>query len=418
MILLVTFIVLLLIGVPIGITTGLSSIIAMLSSGIGLSTAVQKMFAGVDSFSLMAIPFFIFAGDIMLEGGASKRLINFANKLFGWITGGLPITAVISSMFFAALSGSSPATVAGVGGIMIPNLIENKYDKRFTVGLLCAAGSLGIIIPPSITMMSYGVISEQSISDLFIAAVVPGIFIGLTMIIFCYIYARIKKYEKADFPKFKEVITSFGEAFFSILMPIIILGSIYLGYATPTEAAAVSIIYSLVISIFIYKEITIKDVATIARKSVVTSAMIMFVIASSNIFSWYLTFQQVPQKVAQAVLGLGGSPVLILLTINIILLFVGMIMDSSAAVLILTPLFLPIVTNIGVNPIHFGVIMIVNLSIGMLTPPFGLNLFVATGISKMHLSEVVKGCIPFIVLLLIDLLIITFMPQMSLMLIK
>ncbi len=418
MILLISFILLLLLGVPIAITTGLSSIIAMLSSGIGLNTAVQKMFAGVDSFSLMAIPFFIFAGDIMLQGGASKRLINFSNKLFGWITGGLPITAVISSMFFAALSGSSPATVAGVGGVMIPNLIENRYDKKFTVGLLCAAGSLGIVIPPSITMMSYGVVSEQSISKLFISAIIPGIFIGLTLIVFSYIYSRVKKHEKADFPKFIDVITSFVEAFFSILMPIIILGGIYFGIATPTEAAAVSIIYSLIISLFIYKEITFKDVLSIARKSVITSAMIMFVIANSNIFSWYLTFKQVPIKVAESVLGLGGSPVLILLAINVILLFVGMIMDSSAAVLILTPLFLPIVTGIGVSPIHFGVIMIINLSIGMLTPPFGLNLFVASGISKLSLSDVIKGSLPFIILLIVDLLIITFIPQMSLMLIK
>ena len=418
MILLVAFLVFLVLGVPIGITTGLSAIIAMLNSGIGLSTAVQKMFGGVDSFSLMAIPFFIFAGDIMLQGGASKRLINFANKLFGWITGGLPITAVISSMFFAALSGSSPATVAGVGGVMIPNLIENKYDKKFTVGLLCAAGSLGIVIPPSITMMSYGVVSEQSISKLFIAAIIPGVFVGLTLIMFSYIYSRIKKHEKEEFPKFKEVVVSFGEAFFSILMPVIILGGIYLGYTTPTEAAAVSIVYSLIISILIYKEIAFKDVLVIARKSVITSAMIMFVIGSSNIFSWYLTFQQVPQKVAEVVLGLGSSPVLILITINILLLFVGMIMDSSAAVLILTPLLLPIVTSIGVSPIHFGVIMVVNLSIGMLTPPFGLNLFVASGISKLSLSDVIKGVMPFIGILIVDLLIITFIPQMSLFLVK
>lgn len=418
MILLIVFIVLLLLGVPIGITTGLSTIIAMLSTGLSIETAVARMFSGVDSFSLMAIPFFIFAGDIMLEGGASKRLVNFANKLFGWITGGLPITAVISSMFFAALSGSSPATVAGVGGVMIPNLIENKYDRKFTVGLLCAAGSLGIIIPPSITMMTYGVVSELSISDLFIAAIVPGLFIGFSLILYSYIYSKIKKHKKEKFPSFKEVVVAFFEAFFSILMPVIILGGIYLGLATPTEAAAISIIYSLVISLFIYKEIGFKDVPRIAKKSVVTSAMIMFVIACSKVFSWYLTFQQVPQMVAENVLKIGSSPIIILLTINVLLLFVGMIMDSSAAVLILTPLFLPILINIGVHPIHFGVIMIVNLAIGMLTPPFGLNIFVASGISKASLSDVIKGCIPFIIILIIDLLIITFVPQMSLFLIK
>ncbi|SKC89362.1 TRAP transporter large permease [Maledivibacter halophilus] len=418
MILLVSFIILLLLGVPISITTGLSTIIAMAASDINLHTAVQKMFSGVDSFSLMAIPFFVFAGDIMLKGGASKRLIGFANKLFGWITGGLPITAIISSMFFAALSGSSPATVAGVGGVMIPNLIENKYPKKFTVGLLCAAGSLGIIIPPSITMMSYGVVSELSISDLFIAAIVPGIFIGITLIIFSYVYAKIRKQEKTDFPTFKEVIISFKDAFFSILMPVIILGGIYLGFTTPTEAAAVAIIYSMIISVFIYKEINVKDILVIARKSVVTSAMIMFVIANSKIFSWYLTFQQVPTKVAESVLGLGSSLIVILLAINLILLFVGMIMDSSAAVLILTPLFLPIVTNLGMNPIHFGIVMVVNLALGMLTPPFGLNLFVASGISNMSIPDVVKGSMPFVLLLIIDLLIITFVPELSLMLIK
>ncbi|MBB6217442.1 C4-dicarboxylate transporter DctM subunit [Anaerosolibacter carboniphilus] len=418
MILLLSFIVLLILGVPIAITTGLSTIIAMSTDNLGLTTAVQRMFSGVDSFSLMAIPFFVFSGDIMLKGGASKRLIDFANKLFGWITGGLPITAIISSMFFAALSGSSPATVAGVGGVMIPNLIEKSYPKKFTVGLLCAAGSLGIIIPPSITMMSYGVVSEQSISRLFIAAVIPGIFIGLTLMIYSYIYARVSKHEKVPFPTFREVLISFKDAFFSIMMPVIILGGIYLGFATPTEAAAIAIIYSLVISLFIYKEIKPGDILAIAKKSVITSAMIMFVIATSKLFSWYLTFQQVPIKVADVVLSLESSPFVILLVINVILLFVGMIMDSSAAVLILTPLFLPIVTNVGVNPIHFGVIMIVNLAIGMLTPPFGLNLFVASGISKLSISDVIKGSIPFIALLIFDLMVITFVPQLSLLLVK
>ena len=418
MILPIIFIVLLVLGVPIGITTGLSSMAAIVSSGIGLEIVVQKIYSGVNSFTLMAIPFFIFAGDIMLEGGASKKLIAFANKLFGWITGGLPITAIVSSMFFAALSGSSPATVAGIGGVMIPNLQKNGYDKKFSVGLLCAAGSLGIVIPPSITMMSYGVVSEQSISELFMAAVIPGIFIGLSLIIFSYIYARKTNQAKSDFPTLKEVWDTFKEAFFSILMPVIILGGIYLGYATPTEAAAVAIIYSLIISLFVYKEIDFKDIFRIAKKSVVTSAMIMFVIANSAVFSWFLTFKQVPQTVAQAVLGLEASPIIIMLLINVILLFVGMVMDSSAAVLILTPLFLPIVTGIGISPIHFGVIMIVNLSIGMLTPPFGLNLFVASGIGKVPLSEVVKGTLPFIAVLIVDLLIITFLPQLSMMLVK
>ena len=408
------FILFLIIGVPIGVATGFSAVIPMLKQNMSLVSASQKMYAGVDSFSLMAIPFFIFAGDIMLKGGASKRLINFANKIFGWITGGLPITAVISSMFFAALSGSSPATVAGIGGVMIPELFEKKYDKKFTLGLLCAAGSLGIVIPPSITFMTYGVTSEQSISSLFIAGIIPGIFIGLSLIIYSYVYAKKHNYKTEPVPNLREVFSAFKEALFSILMPIIILGGIYLGIATPTEAAAVSIIYSIIISVFVYKEIGFKDILEISRKSVLTSAMIMFVIACSNIFSWYLTFKQIPQMVANSVLNISDSPIVLMLVINLILLFVGMIMDSSAAVIILTPLLLPIVTSIGINPIHFGVIMIVNLSIGMLTPPFGLNIYVATGISKEPLSYVIKGCLPFLALLFFDLMIITIFPQLSL----
>ncbi|TCK98636.1 C4-dicarboxylate transporter DctM subunit [Natranaerovirga hydrolytica] len=418
MILILGFIILLILGVPIGITIGLATIIGFVGSGISLQTAVQNMFSGVNSFTLMAIPFFVFAGDIMLKGGASKRLVDFANKLLGWITGGLPITAIISSMFFAALSGSSPATVASVGGIMIPNLIDNKYPKRFSVGLLCAAGSLGIIIPPSITMMTYGVVAEESISDLFIAAILPGLFIGLTLMVFSYIYSRKHRQEKSEFPKLMEVLKAFGKAFFSILMPVIVLGGIYFGFATPTEAAAVAIIYSLLISVFVYREIKFKDILTISKKSVVTSAMIMFVIANSKIFSWYLTFEQVPVRIAENILSIGSSPIVILLVINLFLLLVGMVMDPSAAVLILTPLLLPIVVNIGVDPIHFGVIMIVNLALGMLTPPFGLNLFVASGISKMPISGVIRGTLPFVAILIFTLLVITFVPQLSLMLIS
>lgn len=414
----IIFIVFLLLGVPIGITTGLSTIIAVLIEGMPLETIAQKLFSGVDSFSLMAIPFFIFSGDLMLEGGASKKLVDFANKMLGWITGGLAITSVVASMFFAALSGSSPATVAGIGGVMYPYLKENKYPPKFSTGLLCAAGSLGIIIPPSITFMTYGTTAELSIGDLFIAGVIPGLFIGLSLIIVSFIYAKGHNIPRTKVPTLKEVFVAFKDAFFSIMMPVIVLGGIYFGIATPTEAAAVAIVYSLLISICVYKEMGWKDLPRVAKKSVVTSAMIMFIIANSEIFSWYLTYKQIPAQIAELVLGIGNSPILILLAINAILLFVGMIMDSSAAVLILTPLFMPIVTSIGVNPIHFGVIMIVNLAIGMATPPFGLNLYVATGISNLSLTEIIKGVIPFIGILIIDLLIITFIPQLSLMLLN
>lgn len=416
--LLILFLLFLIIGVPIGITTGFSTILVMMDSGMNLEVVAQKMFSGVNSFSLMAIPFFVFAGDLMLEGGTSKRLINFANKLVGWITGGIPITAIISAMFFAALSGSSPATVAAVGGVMIPNLNEAKFPKKFSVGLICAAGSLGIIIPPSITMLTYGVVSEQSISKLFLAALMPGIFIGLVLILTSYIVAKVQKNKPYDKPSNKEVLVAFKDAIWSILMPVIVLGGIYAGIATPTEASAVAIVYSLFVSIFIYKELKVIDIFRVAKKSVTISAMIMFVIANSKLFSWYLTFEQVPTKLTNYILELSSSPIIILIAINILLLVVGMVMDPSASVLILTPLLLPVVTSIGVDSIHFGVIMIVNLAIGMLTPPFGLNLFVASGISDMPLTDVIKGALPFIAVLIVTLAVIVAVPELSLLLIK
>ncbi len=413
---LVLFTILLVVGVPIGISTGLSALLYMhFEAGRSFASIVQAMFSGVDSFSLMAIPFFIFAGDIMLKGGVSRRLIDFAKKLIGWTSGGLPITGVISSMFFAALSGSSPATVAAIGGIIIPSMEDANYDKEFAVGLMCASGSLGIIIPPSITLLVYGVITEQSIAQLFLAGIVPGIFIGLVLVSAAFFFARKQPYKKEAFPTFKEILHSFRKSFWGLLMPVIVLGGIYLGVFTPTESAAVAVAYSLVVSLFVYKELKFSEILGIAKKSVTISAVIMFIIANAMILSRYLTFRKVPVTIAAFILERATTPFLLLLFINLLLLFVGMIMDASAAVTVLAPLFLPAVVGLGVNPIHFGVIMIVNLAIGMLTPPFGLNLYVAAGIGRMTVSEVVKAVMPYIGLLIAALLVITYVPQLSLM---
>jgi len=414
----VMFLVLLVLGVPIAIVIGLTAVFGLMSSGINMQLAAQRMFSGVDSFTLMSIPFFIFAGDLMLKGGTSKRLINFANTSFGWITGGVSVTAVASCMLFSALSGSSPATVAAVGGIMIPNLVENKYPPKFAVGLLCAAGSLGIILPPSITMLVYGVVAEQSISQLFIASIVPGLFIGFVLIGVAIVYSKVNNFPVNERPTIKAVVKSFGEAFLSLLMPVIVLYSIYAGIATVTEAAAVSIVYSFLIGFFVYRELKPHDILPTAKKSVVMTSMIMFVIAATDIFNWYLTFQRVPIHLAQTILQMSDNPVIILLLINVLLLLIGMVINPSAAVLVLTPLLLPIVTRIGVNPIHFGVIMIVNLGIGFLTPPAGLNLFVAAGISKLSMIEVVKGCLPFVLIMFGALMVITYVPWMSLVLLR
>ncbi|PLT29393.1 TRAP transporter large permease [Peribacillus deserti] len=414
MILFIVFFILLLLGTPIAIAIGLSGFTAIMVSGVPVDTLARSMFSGVDSFSLMAIPFFVFAGDLMLAGGTSKRLIDFAKKWVGWTTGGLPIAGVLSSMFFAALSGSSPATVAAIGGIMIPSLKEARYPEKFSVGLMTAAGSLGIIIPPSITFLVYGSVAEVSISKLFIAGVIPGVFIGIVLMAVSFIIAKRQGHKPDKKPTAKELWSSTISAVWGILMPVIVLGGIYFGIFTPTEAAAIAIVYSMFIGFFIYKELTFKVLVTVAKRSIVTSAMIMFVISAAKVFSWYLTFEQIPSTVAGKILQFANSPVSFLLLVIVILLIVGMFMDSSAAILILVPLFLPIVMEMGIDPIHFGVIMIVNLAIGMLTPPFGLNLFVASGISKLSIMGVTRGTFPFIVVLIGALLVITFVPQLSL----
>ena len=295
----VLFVAMLLIGTPIAFAIGLASIFAMSQSNISLDVAARTMFSGIDSFALMAIPFFIFAGDLMLAGGTSKRLIEMARKLVGWTTGGLPIAGVLSSMFFAALSGSSPATVAAIGGIMIPSLKEAKYSPKFAVGLMCAAGSLGIIIPPSITLLVYGVIAEVSISTLFIAGIIPGIFVGLVLMVVSYFIAKKQGHQPEARPSLREVWDSTIDAFWGLLMPIIVLGGIYAGIFTPTEAAAVAIVYSLIISMLVYKELTFKELFHVAKCSVVISAMVMFVISTAKMLSWYLTFERIPTQVGQ-----------------------------------------------------------------------------------------------------------------------
>ncbi|WP_163580823.1 TRAP transporter large permease [Gracilibacillus saliphilus] len=411
------FIALLLIGAPIAIAIGIASFVAMYQQGISIDVFARTLFSGIDSFTLMAIPFFIFAGDLMLSGGTSKRIIDFARKLVGWTTGGLPIAGVMSSMLFAALSGSSPATVAAIGGVMIPSLREADYSRNFSVGLMTAAGSLGIIIPPSITLLVYGSAAEVSIGDLFIAGIMPGVFIGLVLIVVSYLIAKKQGHQPEKRVSFGELIRSFLNAFLGILLPVIVLGGIYIGVFTPTEAAAVAIVYSLLVGCFVYKELTWKKIYRVTRKAVITSSMIMLVIAASNVFSWYLTYENIPKEIAAFFLEYADTKIIFLLMVFVILLVVGMFMDTSAAVLIFVPLFLPIVYEFGIDPIHFGIIMIVTLAIGMLTPPFGLNLFVASGVSKTPFSNVVQGTFPFIIVLIIAALFILFIPGLSLLLI-
>lgn len=410
----VVFAILLIIGAPIAVAIGLSSFLAMIQEGVSIDVFSRTIFAGIDSFTLMAIPFFIFAGDLMLAGGTSKRLIDFAKKLVGWTTGGLPIAGIMSSMLFASLSGSSPATVAAIGGLMIPSLDDAGYSRKFAIGLMTTAGTLGIIIPPSITLLVYGSSAEVSISDLFLAGIVPGIFIGLVLILVSFIISIKEGFKPEGKASLREVGKSFISAIWGILLPVIVLGGIYFGIFTPTEAAAVAIFYSLIIGLFVYKELTVRSLIDVTKKSVITSSMIMLVIAASNVFSWYLTYEQIPTNLASVFLEYANTELIFLLLVIVILLLVGMFMDTSAAVLIFVPLFLPMVLELGIDPIHFGIIMIVALSIGMITPPFGLNLFVASGISKTSLTVVIKSTAPFILVMIFALLVITLIPDLSL----
>ncbi|AVR00155.1 C4-dicarboxylate ABC transporter permease [Oceanobacillus iheyensis] len=410
----VVFAILLIIGAPIAVAIGLSSFLAMIQEGVSIDVFSRTIFAGIDSFTLMAIPFFIFAGDLMLAGGTSKRLIDFAKKLVGWTTGGLPIAGIMSSMLFASLSGSSPATVAAIGGLMIPSLDDAGYSRKFAIGLMTTAGTLGIIIPPSITLLVYGSSAEVSISDLFLAGIVPGIFIGLVLILVSFIISIKEGFKPEGKASLREVGKSFISAIWGILLPVIVLGGIYFGIFTPTEAAAVAIFYSLIIGLFVYKELTVRSLIDVTKKSVITSSMIMLVIAASNVFSWYLTYEQIPTNLAAVFLEYANTELVFLLLVIVILLLVGMFMDTSAAVLIFVPLFLPMVLELGIDPIHFGIIMIVALSIGMITPPFGLNLFVASGISKTSLTVVIKSTAPFILVMIFALLVITLIPELSL----
>ena len=379
----IPFALLVILGFPIWAVLASSSFIALtFGSSTPLTLVVQRMFTASDSFPLLAVPLFMVAGNLMETGGISRRLINFCNSLLGSFTGGLGMVGVLACMFFAAISGSGPATVAAIGGIMIPAMVAAGYDAAFSAALLSVAGSIGVIIPPSIPMVNFGVVGSVSISSLFAAGFGPGILIGVVLMATCYFTAKKHGYGLTSAIEFKwrNVWVSFKEAFWALLMPIIILGGIYGGIFTPTEAAAVSVIYGLVVGLFVYKELTFQQLPALLMAAGKTTAIVMMIIASASGFGWILTSERIPDAIASAMMALTSNKFVIMTMINILLLIVGCIMETTASIIILTPIFLPIVTQLGVNPIHFGIIMVVNLAIGMSTPPLGVNLFVACSI--------------------------------------
>ncbi len=409
-------------GLPIAIVLGLAAFIALwFCSLMPITLVPQQMFTAVDSFPLLAIPLFMIAGALMEFGGISRRLIRLANSMVGHLTGGLALVAIITCMFFAAISGSGPATVAAIGGIMIPAMQEAGYDKGYAAAVMALAGAIGIIIPPSIPMVTFAVMSNVSISGLFTAGFFPGIVVGLSLMICAWWIAKKKGYGKQEQTvkaSAKERIEAFKEAFWAILMPVIILGGIYGGIFTPTEAAAVACFYGLLVGTVIYRELKLKDIPKVLTNAAVTTAMIMLIIATAKVFGWIMTSERIPDAVARTMMSWSENKYVILLIINLMLLVVGCFMETNAALIILTPIFLPIVVALGVNPIHFGIIMIVNLAIGMSTPPLGVNLFVACGINKISIERISKAAVPFLIFNILALLLITYIEPISMILPK
>jgi len=406
---------LLLIGVPIAVALGLSTTITLLLFTDQPTLIIaQKMFTSLDKFALMAIPLFVLAGNFLSQGGAAARIIRFARSVVGHLPGGLPMSAIFACIIFAAVSGSSPATVAAIGSIMIGAIKEDGYSNAFSVGSIVCSGSLGILIPPSIILIVYGVTVEQSIGKLFMAGVMPGIFLGGMLMLVTYFAAVKGGFKHGQRASMKEVWVAFKDASWGLFVVVIIIGGIYGGLFTPTEAAAVSAVYGFFVVKFIYRDLSWKQIPEVVKASASTAAMIMFIIANAMIFAYLLTIEQIPQDLAAWIISMDLNKYTFLVFVNLLLLLAGNFMEPSSLIMILAPLIFPVAMQLGIDPIHLGVIITVNMEIGMLTPPVGLNLFVASGISGLSLGDVVKASLPWFFALLIGLLIITYIPAISL----
>jgi len=411
-----SLIVLIIIGAPIAIALTGATLIALLTTDVSPLVVVQRYFTSMDSFSLMAIPFFMMAGLLMERGGISKRLINLANLLLGNMYGGLAIVLVIVSAFFGALTGSSAATVAAIGGIMIPAMIKEGYDERFTLATSASSGFLGCIIPPSIPMITYGVATGVSIGAMFMAGIIPGILLALGMCCYALYEGKKRNYKTHNGrASLKEIGVAFREAIWALFMPVIILGGIYGGIFTPTEASCVALFYGLIVGVFVYKELKIRDLPNMIKQAMVNASMVMFIIAGATALGYLMTRGAIPTSIATAIINLTDNKMVFLLIVNLVLLIMGTFMETNAAIMITAPIFLPIVQVMGIDLVHFGMIMIVNLAIGQITPPLGVNLFVAAGIHGGSIEKVVnKHLVWYLIISILILLLITYMPGISL----
>lgn len=413
----ISFGLLLILGFPIAVILGITTTLSLVFfSNTPLHIITQQLFNALDKFILLAIPFFILAGSIMTRGGISKRLIAFVNALVGWFPGGLAMAGILACIFFAAISGSSPATVVAIGSIMIPALIKAGYGKKFSLGLITVSGSLGIVIPPSIPMILYCLVMNVSVAEMFMAGILPGLLIGLALMAYTFFVAKKNNWRIETRASLSEIIKTAREGIWALILPFIVLGGIYSGVFTPTEAAAVSVVYALFVEIFVYKEFTVKDITSVCRESAVLSACLLFILSTAMTFIWLLTAEQIPQQLAEIIIQHIHSPWMFLLTVNILFLILGCFMDDVSAMLILAPIFLETLNRYGIDLVHFGVVMVLNIQMGMLTPPFGLNLFVSSGITGEPLIKIAKGVLPFLAIMLLCLLVVTYIPWISLVL--
>ena len=404
----------LLLGLPIFAALAFSVVLALqLAGSLDPMIVPMRMFTGMNNFTLMAIPFFILAAELMRIGGLSERLIDLAKTLVGWVPGGLGAATVLACLFFGSISGSSPATVVAIGGIMFPALVAAGYSKRFAIGLIATAGTLGPVVPPSIGLIIYGSVTGTSVGRLFAAGLLPALLIGSLLIAYAIVYASIKGYKRDRLPSLREIGRSFRRAAWGLGLPVILLGGIYSGVFTPTESAAVACVYGLVVGMFIYREIHLRELLLTLRNSGLMAGTLLLITAGAAAFSWILAMSGTPTALAAQVLGLTEEPVLVMMLFNAVMLVAGFFLDGASATIVLSPLLQPIAAQVGFDATHFGIITLINFSVGMITPPVGLNLFVAMAISRMSLMEVFKACLPLIGLMLTALVIVSYVPFIS-----
>ena len=406
---------LMLTGMPVSIALGLTVLTFLFTmTQVPVEAVALKLFTGIEKFEIMAIPFFILAGNFLTHGGVARRMINFASSMVGHYHGGLGLSAVFACALFAAVSGSSPATVAAIGSILIPAMVKQGFPMRFGVGTIASAGGLGILIPPSIVMVMYAVSTNSSVGALFIAGIVPGFVLALMLGVTTWWIARRKNYPRLKRADWGTRWRAFRKSVWGLMLIVLVMGGIYSGAFTPTEAAAVSAVYAFVIAVFVYKDMPLSRVPRVLLDSANMSAMLLYIITNAVLFSYLLTYENIPQELAQWLVDSGLGPIGFLLAVNVLLLLAGNIMEPTSIILITAPVLFPVAMALGIDPIHFGVMVVVNMEIGMITPPVGLNLYVASGISRLGMTETTIACFPWLFTMLIFLMLITYWPGLSL----